>query len=815
MNKHWIASAALVAAIAAGPASAADPTAPLVGVADSWTGFYLGVTAGGAWGQFDPRTTTVPGTHVGVSGTRLIDAAGIQTIKPSGFITGIEGGYNWQVGNALFGLEADIAALHLNGATNSGAVAFTQRTGQFTVTSYGNADWLLTARPRIGYVAPNHWLIYATGGLALTQLRTDFSYVDSVGAFESGLLNTLKAGYAAGGGIEAPLTRQLSIKAEYLHLAFANSTGVQTASNLASQSFFHSGDLKADVVRGGLNYRFDAAGSPPNSGPAVILKAPPMRVEPPLFNDWQIEAGTRLWLSTGSVGAPQPLIDVPPPILASRLVYSKLDAISGETFARVDHSSGFFVKGSIGAGGIGRGHLNDEDFPAGIAYSNTLSEASGHLAYGTIDAGYSFLKTPAARLGAFVGYHYDRQAIDVYGCSQLAGSNVCSPALPSSLLALTEDDHFNALRVGLSAQASLTDRLRLTAEAAYVPWVNFSGLDDHVLRQLLLPEASNSGDGVMLEAMLDYFITPHWSVGVGGRYWAWNMNTGSTVFDFLVPPTTFNETARFNAERYGVFVQTSYRWGDPEPAVAGSSLPVKAPVTTAAPMNWSGFYVGGHLGGGRGDGQWSDPFTSASTAGFGGTLAGTLGNNVAGFGDKTAATGPLGGGQIGVNWQSGPWVFGAQADASAAHLRGENTCFSGLGGINCMHTVEALGTATGRAGFAWDRSLAYVKGGAAWTATSYSLYGNTSGALALGSGTTDISEWGWTVGAGIEYALTRHWTALAEYDHIGLPTATVPFPTVALVNAQTIGVRQALNLFKLGVNYKFDLAMLTADAVKN
>ena len=77
------------------------------------------------------------------------------------------------------------------------------------------------------------------------------------------------------------------------------------------------------------------------------------------------------------------------------------------------------------------------------------------------------------------------------------------------------------------------------------------------------------------------------------------------------------------------------------------------------------------------------------------------------------------------------------------------------------------------------------------------------------------SEWGWTAGTGVEYALTAHWTALAEYDHIGLPAATVPFPTVALVNAQTIGVRQAMNLFKLGVNYKFDLAMLTASAARN
>jgi hypothetical protein len=48
-----------------------------------------------------------------------------------------------------------------------------------------------------------------------------------------------------------------------------------------------------------------------------------------------------------------------------------------------------------------------------------------------------------------------------------------------------------------------------------------------------------------------------------------------------------------------------------------------------------------------------------------------------------------------------------------------------------------------------------------------------------------------------------------------LPAATVPFPTAAVVNAQTIGVRQAMNLFKLGVNYKFNLAMLTASGARN
>jgi opacity protein-like surface antigen len=85
-------------------------------------------------------------------------------------------------------------------------------------------------------------------------------------------------------------------------------------------------------------------------------------------------------------------------------------------------------------------------------------------------------------------------------------------------------------------------------------------------------------------------------------------------------------------------------------------------------------------------------------------------------------------------------------------------------------------------------------------------------ALRLGTGGTTLDRWGWTAGGGIEYALTNHWTAFAEYDHVGVPSATVPFPSVAVINTQAIGVKQSVNLFKLGVNYKFELADLGAIA---
>jgi opacity protein-like surface antigen len=137
-----------------------------------------------------------------------------------------------------------------------------------------------------------------------------------------------------------------------------------------------------------------------------------------------------------------------------------------------------------------------------------------------------------------------------------------------------------------------------------------------------------------------------------------------------------------------------------------------------------------------------------------------------------------------------------------ADLHGENTCFSGLGGVNCQRVVNNLGTATLRAGYAWDRALAYVKGGAAWVGTTYDINANT-GVLVLGYGSTKVTRGGWTVGGGIEYALTDHWTTSIEFDHVDIAGTVVPFPTVAVINAQSIAVKQWIDTLKVGVNYRF------------
>ena len=96
MRKHLLCSAAIVVLLGAGTAEAADVAAnpsPLNPNFYNWNGFYAGVVAGAAWGQFDPRTATVGDVYLNATQAAAVSAAGTQSIKPYGFVAGVEGGY--------------------------------------------------------------------------------------------------------------------------------------------------------------------------------------------------------------------------------------------------------------------------------------------------------------------------------------------------------------------------------------------------------------------------------------------------------------------------------------------------------------------------------------------------------------------------------------------------------------------------------------------------------------------------------------------------------------------------------------------------
>jgi hypothetical protein len=159
--------------------------------------------------------------------------------------------------------------------------------------------------------------------------------------------------------------------------------------------------------------------------------------------------------------------------------------------------------------------------------------------------------------------------MNAFGCTPLANAN-CIPAVPiSGSPIIAESDIWQGLRLGLAGEMMLTDRVKLSGDVAYLPYVTFSGVDNHFLGNTgilasINPENASSGQGVQLEAAASYYFTPQISVGLGGRYWATWTTDGGAVRTFpkaflSVPPQNFRATF----EQLGAFVQLAYRFGNP------------------------------------------------------------------------------------------------------------------------------------------------------------------------------------------------------------------------------------------------------------
>jgi outer membrane immunogenic protein len=202
------------------------------------------------------------------------------------------------------------------------------------------------------------------------------------------------------------------------------------------------------------------------------------------------------------------------------------------------------------------------------------------------------------------------------------------------------------------------------------------------------------------------------------------------------------------------------------PAIA-ADMPVKAPVYKAAPAplyDWSGFYIGGHAGYAWARSQeGNDPpiinglYVGATCAIVGPAL--TSGTDC-----EHKLSGFIGGGQAGYNWQTGNWVFGAEASFSGADLSGTETINFGAGPNTFATKIKSLLLATGRLGYAWDRTLLYGKAGYAGGSVRFTETGIPGGDTA----TTTSWHNGWAVGGGIEYALTPNWILGAEYNFADL-----------------------------------------------
>lgn len=198
----------------------------------------------------------------------------------------------------------------------------------------------------------------------------------------------------------------------------------------------HAGELDRAWLRGahvddvGPSYRVFPPAEPDPAPPLhpYPTKSLPVRAAPPSqLQGFTFEFGTRVWYSSGKLA--KDLFDDPrsSTVLNSRLTYGNLTSASFEGFGRADTPSGTFLKGFAGLGDLGRGFLDDEDFPPNLQpYSSTLSQQhGGHISYAAADIGQTIFRNRRASFGLFAGYGFLNESTNAFGCLR-------SPAIRSS-----------------------------------------------------------------------------------------------------------------------------------------------------------------------------------------------------------------------------------------------------------------------------------------------------------------------------------------------------------------------------------------------
>jgi len=230
----------------------------------TWTGFYVGLNAGGHWDHNsisaapDPVGFEAEGVDPAILSTIIGTGA---SVHPDGFIGGGQIGYNWQTSFLVFGVEADAQGLTgqaspiVTPLTSAGSAP-----GDF-VSNSARPEFLATFRGRIGvapFGGPNSALFYATGGGVWGTVKV----TDTFGALGGTSISSATAtenrtGWTAGGGIEIPLINNLTFKAEYLYvdLGHFNQTTAPIVSLPATDITFNH-HYTENIVRAGLNYQF-------------------------------------------------------------------------------------------------------------------------------------------------------------------------------------------------------------------------------------------------------------------------------------------------------------------------------------------------------------------------------------------------------------------------------------------------------------------------------------------------------------------------------------------------------------------------------
>jgi len=276
-----------LAAVIAGPAMAADlkvkapiyKAPPPVIAAYNWTGFYVGGNVGYSWGNWDPGSNfpVLDGTTTFFPpNSGFVDHWDCTSFGPfcssranvHGALGGIQGGYNRQFDRWVLGVEGDIQVTGQS-RTENGSIIYTgvatptcdstvgSNPCRVNVSNQWKLPWFGTLRARAGFTS-DRWLVYATGGLAVGEARSNFTFTENqfVNVALTVQDSVVKAGWTVGAGVEAMLGNNWSVKAEYLYIDLGSHTVTSiNPTGFGPPTFVQSYSIRDNIVRLGANLK--------------------------------------------------------------------------------------------------------------------------------------------------------------------------------------------------------------------------------------------------------------------------------------------------------------------------------------------------------------------------------------------------------------------------------------------------------------------------------------------------------------------------------------------------------------------------------
>jgi opacity protein-like surface antigen/outer membrane receptor protein involved in Fe transport len=746
----------------------------------TWTGFYMGGNVGYGSSRFN---SYMPYSD-GLGNTLLPNSV---STRHDGALGGAQVGYNWQYGMWLAGFETDMNFQHYRTTTASecpGAICnpIVGFNAPVDLVQQHNLDWFGTVRARLGIAVTPDLLAYGTGGLAYGEVEHAGIMYGTDGVIPNDVANTyadraLRAGWVAGGGIEARLAGNITGKIEYLHMDFGFDRGQAILPlNATPIAVNFNSRITEDLVRVGINYKFDpivgfytttptaASISQWRERPRMVYKAPV----------------TALWTWIGFY----------------------FGANAGYTVGKFDSNT----------------LVSDASLGTPLFATSSSSTLKGGIGGG--QAGYNW-QADIWLAGLEADAQFSSQRVIT---SSLCDGAICNPGLagfdaPVTLAHSHNLDGFATLRGRFGA-------LFTPDAVAYVTGGLAVGAIAHTVDVGGVNLDANGNPVAMPTNFVSRTAKAGWTVGGGieariagnvtGKIEYLHMDFGSDSAaglnnqNALPVAVTINSRVTDDIVRLGI----NYKF-DPNaaaPTAAKSVLPDKLPMIVKGPLilpwTWTGYYLGINAGYSSGKAS-TDAFFNDST------IAGAI----FAAGSSYDVRGKLLGIQTGYNFALGGWLFGIEGDLQLSGQRANPTFLCPgticnpagpvVAAFDQNQKLEWFGTLRARFGATvTPGALVYVTGGAAVasTITSGDMFGfDPNGNPATNAFSYVTINPGWTAGAGVEARLFGNWTGKVEYLYMDFGSMTTN------INNQGVMTLTAMfnshitdHIVRAGVNYKFD-----------